>query len=114
MHERNLLESSAASRKLRKSFDFFPNDLNSSLVGGVQLQDPLFVHVAEELSRCGENRGGFAGTRRSVEQKIRKVPSGQTLSENLDDFSLFDDILDGLRSTDDSTQEKIDKLQNCR
>ncbi len=54
-----------------KGLDLFPNDVNASVIAGVQLQNHL-SHVLGPVypSRQSEDGGRLPGTRRAVEEEM--------------------------------------------
>lgn len=59
-----------------KVFDFFANDGDAALVGGVEFEDAGFEHFgAVELFGEGEDGGGLAGSRRPVEEHVGELES---------------------------------------
>lgn len=91
--------SGSASRELSERLNLLPNDLYASFVRGIELQDSVFVHIAEQLPRSRKDRAGFSSSWRSVEQQIWKVTAGHTLSQHLDNFALLDYFLHCSRPT---------------
>lgn len=60
--------------RLRKVLDLLAHDLDSTLIGGVELEYTRPVELwAVELLAKGEDRRGLSGARGSVEEHVRKL-----------------------------------------
>lgn len=74
---------------LSELLDLVPDDLDATLVRGVELQDPMLVEsLAEHLFGEGENCRGFARSWRSIHENMRDMAILNGLTETLDDFDL--------------------------
>jgi hypothetical protein len=58
----------------RKVFDFLPDDADTALVGGVELEDSRFDQIwAVELFGKGEDGASFACAGRTIEEHVWEV-----------------------------------------
>ena len=88
---------SAAGGHLCEVLDFFSDDVDATLVGGVEFEDARAIHLAaKQISGGGQDGRGLPGARGSIEEQVGQVSALQGLFEHGDDLILISDVVDCL------------------
>lgn len=80
-----------------KRLDLFPHNIDTSIVGSIQLQHLLpYILCAVDLSCECENSRRFTGTGRTVEEKVREPVAGDKAVDGLQDVFVAGNIVKGV------------------
>lgn len=73
------------------------DNVDASVVGGVEFQDLLAnVFGAVDVSREGEDGGGFASAGGTVEEEVWETVGGDEAVDGLEDVFVAGDVVEGI------------------